>query len=106
MAAKTGQYDIPFDDKGNQLDYPGWGLSNWKPNFEFEDTLKLEGFGRGRSSVTFRMRRTDGTTVSVFVSDFYDMALAGAFKAGTITGRFTFVKKGANYGCKLIGGGE
>lgn len=113
MAEKKGNYKIPFDKDGNQQDYPdSWYTGsypnakregpNWIDNFEFEDTLTLEGFGRGRSSVTFNMRRTDGTTVSVFVSDFYDMAVAGAFKAGKIKGKFTFCKKGANYGCRLV----
>lgn len=102
MAEKKGNYQIPFDNKGNQQDYPGWNGVEWKDNYEFEDTLKLNGFGRGRSSVTFNMVRSDGTTVSVFVSDFYDMAVAGAFKAGKIKGRFTFCKKGANYGCRLV----
>ena len=102
MAEKKGNYQIPFDENGNQMDYPTWCGSEWKDNFEFEDTLTLNGFGRGRSSVTFSMVRSDGTTVSVFVSDFYEMAVAGAFKAGKIKGRFTFCKKGQNYGCRMV----
>lgn len=125
MAEKKGNYQIPFDRNGNQQDYPSeWYVGtgefkpyswkdgeyevtraegpNWVDNFEFEDTLTLNGFGRGRSSVTFSMVRSDGTTVSVFVSDFYDMAVAGAFKAGKIKGRFTFCKKGQNYGCRMV----
>lgn len=127
MAAKKGIYDIPFDKDGNQQDWPqSWYVPtgettkgkdwhgrdydysitveegpNWKPNFEFEDTLELVSYGRGRSSVTFTLKRTDGTTVSMFVSDFFESAFK--MKEGKITGHFTFIKKGQNYGCKLVG---
>lgn len=114
MSKKKGDYQIPFDQKGNQQDYPAswWKGSypnarkvgpNWVDNFEFDDTLTLIDYGRGRSSVTFTMQKKDGKTVSVFVSDFCDMAKSSEFKAGVIAGRFTFTKKGCNYGCRLIG---
>jgi hypothetical protein len=113
---KKGDYQIPFDKDGNQQDYPErqwyckgdksyYKYPEWRDNVEFEDTLTLETYGRGRSSVTFTMRRKNGKTVSVFVSDFCDMAKSrafGEFDAGAITGRFTFCKKGANYGCRMV----
>ena len=110
---KKGDYPIPFDKDGNQQDYPQrqWYCKGdksfcadpkWVDNHEFSDTLTLVDYGRGRSSVTFTMRRTNGKTVSVFVSDFCEIAKSSAFCAGKITGRFTFTKKGANYGCKLV----
>jgi hypothetical protein len=113
MRHKKGDYPIPFDKDGNQQDYPtkqyysnGNRLLSaepkWVDNHEFSDTLTLVDYGRGRSSVTFTMRRTNGKTVSVFVSDFCEMAKNAAFSAGQITGLFTFTKKGANYGCKLM----
>jgi hypothetical protein len=96
---KKGEYDIPFDKNGNQLDYE---LCNTTmiPNFVFEDELTLKTYGRGRSSVTFTLTRTDGKTVSMFVSDFTEMV--NHMVKGKIKGKFTFVKKGQNYGCKLI----
>lgn len=101
---KKGDYPIPFDKHGNQLDYAWDGdkTISWPDNHEFDDTLTLVTYGRGRSSITFTMRRANGKTVSVFVSNFCEMANDSAFKAGSITGRFTFVKKGTNYGCKLV----
>jgi hypothetical protein len=102
---KKGNYQIPFDSEGNQLDYhdpSGWKASTLVDNFEFDDTLSLCSYGRGRSSVTFTMERNNGQTVSVFVSDFFDMANNKHFAAGQITGRFTFTKRGQNYGCKLL----
>lgn len=127
MAAKKGIYKIPFDKDGNQQDYPqAWYVPtgemrkykdwqnieretpetkaagpDWVTNYEFEDTLELVSYGRGRSSVTFTLKRTDGKTISMFVSDFFDAA--HKMNNGKITGRFTFVKKGQNYGCKMVG---
>lgn len=97
--AKTN-YKIPFDKNGNQMDYEGYGLDEMVDNFEFEDTLTFQSYGRGRSSVTFTFKRVNGKTVSMFVSDFAD--IVGKMNHGHITGRFTFSKKGQNYGCKMV----
>ena len=96
----TGNYKIPFDNAGNQLDYEGWGCAEMRDNFEFEDTLTFQSYGRGRSSVTFTFKRVNGQTVSMFVSDFSD--IVNKMNHGHVTGRFTFVKKGQNYGCKMV----
>lgn len=108
MAVKKGQYQIPFDDKGNQQEYPTktWSKNDlvdptWVDNFVFVDTLTYDNYNTGRSSIGFRMKRTDGTIVNVFVSDFSKMI--PLLLRGQITGRFTFVKKGMNYGCMFIG---
>ncbi len=34
-----GEYEIPFDKNGNQMDYEGWNVHEMVPNHEFEDTL-------------------------------------------------------------------
>lgn len=107
MAAKKGQYQIPFDHKGNQQSYPedqGWNPRippTWVDNFEFVDTLTYDDYSTGRSSIGFKMKRTDGTLVNVFISDFSKMI--PLMTRGQITGRFTFTKKGSNYGCTFIG---
>lgn len=101
--SKSGNYQIPFDDEGNQLDY-GNGYfrgTNFVDNFIFEDTLEYEHFGRGRSSITFTFKRQNGKTVSVFASNLVEFI--PHFVDGKISGRFTFVKKGQNYGCKHLG---
>ena len=96
-----GNYKIPFDRNGNQMDYEGYGVGEMKDNFEFFDTLTFQSYGRGRSSVTFTMKRAStNTTVSMFVSDFAD--IVGKMNHGHITGTFTFTKKGQNYGCKAV----
>lgn len=99
MAKTVGTYEIPFDKEGNQLDYGGWA-HEMVPNHEFEDTLTYQSCGRGRSSVGFTFTRTDGRTVNVFLKDMnkWIPQMAG----GKITGKFTFVKRGQNYGCTQV----
>ena len=107
------QIDVPFNGNGDQVDYPCWiynrtpeGVTRptpgpTMPNFEFEDTLTFESYGKGRSSVTFYMKReSTGKGVTMFISDFTD-ALPKMVN-GKITGKFTFCKKGQSYGCKLL----
>ena len=103
-----GTYKIPFDQQGNQLDYPEHSYlrgvmtpCKMEENYEFSDTLTFQDYGRGRSSVTFTMKRANtGKTVTMFVSDFAN--IINKMNHGHVTGRFTFVKKGQNYGCKMV----
>lgn len=99
--SKTGNYEIPFDENGNQLDY-AWHMKGvfWKQNFEFQDELTYKSYGRGRSSATFCFERITGEKVNVFMSDM-DIFVPH-LRNGKISGKFTFVKKGQNYGCRLI----
>jgi len=104
MTHKIGNYQVPFDENGNQLDY--YEKRTWKPqklvdNFVFEDELTLKDWGRGRSSITFNFIRLSGQTVSVFASNLVEFI--PYFIDGKISGLFTFVKKGQNYGCKYLG---
>lgn len=102
----NNRHKIPFL-RGNQLDCERWCLpSDYEfyetiDNFIFEDTLEVSDYSRGQSSVKFIMKRlSNGKTVSVFVSDFTDMCRI--MNNGKVTGKFGFVKKGANYGCALM----
>lgn len=97
-----GNYQIPFDDKGNMLTYDwGYNVIHHVDNHEFEDELEYVDYGRGRSSVTFKFKRLQtGTTVEFFVSTFSD--IIPHINEGKIHGRFTFVKQGSNYSCKLL----
>lgn len=92
-----GEYEIPFDKNGNQMDYEGWNVATMVPNHEFEDTLTYLHAGRGRSAVGFTFARSDGKTVNVFLTDMDKWIPKMA--DGKISGKFTFVKRGQNYGC-------
>lgn len=94
-------YQIPFRN-GNLQSYP-YNPDEWRDNYVFEDTLIYKGYGRGRSSVTFYFDDSNGNTYEMFISDFDDLfRKLGGFTGLTISGKWTFVKKGKNYGIKAV----
>ena len=95
-----GQYKIPFDKHGNQLHYPDFRLHHWEDNFEFPGPVRVTGYARGCSAAYFEGRVESGRSLIIFLTDFEEMLphLAG----GSANGRFTFVKRGQNYGVKMI----
>lgn len=113
---------IPFDGDGNQQHYPDrWTDKNavrqenedelsfyrrryrepvWTPNHEFEAVLTFNTFNRGRSAAYAEFLRETGKTVIVFLADLENMI--PYMSGGAIRGRFTFCKRGQNFGCKLV----
>ena len=73
----------------------------WKPNKEVELTLHYEGYGRGRSAVTFYWVDDDGHKYPMFIKD-VDELLRQDIGASSIHAIFTYVKRGANYGIKFL----
>ena len=73
----------------------------WKPNKEVELTLHYEGFGRGRSAVTFYWVDDDGHKYPMFIKD-VDELLRQDIGASSIHAIFTYVKRGSNYGIKFL----
>ncbi len=69
-------------------------------NYIFEDTLTYDHYARGRSAAYFIFKRSDDRTVSVFLTDFEP--IISEMVKGKVSGKFTFCKRGANFGCKLI----
>ena len=101
--AKNGDYPIPFDDKGNQLHYPqqSWqGPMVWEPNHEWDGTIEYEGYSRGRSAAYFNFVRDNGTKITMFLKEFEDVVKL--LNRGRLTGKFTFIKRGQNYGARLV----
>lgn len=111
--ARTGNYPIPFDRDGNQQHYPERSYERvpgtdrtiavgpeMRPNFEFEDTLTYDGFARGRSAAYVLFRRSDGTRVTMFLKELDE--LMPRLCGGHVTGRFTFTKRGTNYGVRAL----
>ena len=73
----------------------------WKPNKEVELTLHYEGYGRGRSAVTFYWADDDGHKYPMFIKD-VDELLRQDIGTSSIHAIFTYVKRGANYGIKFL----
>lgn len=122
---------VPFDKGGNMCDYTYHTLSEYEeelckkdgkferfrnngilaeifvPNFEFDDTLLFEYFSRGRSSVKAHFVSCNtNKKYEMFISNLGDVIKANGLIEGKIKGKFTFVKKGQNYGIALVKGAD
>lgn len=73
----------------------------WKPNEEIELTLHYDGYGRGRSAVTFYWKDDNGHKYQMFIKD-VDELLRQDMGTSSVRGIFTYVKRGANYGIKFL----
>lgn len=94
---------VPFDDDGNQMYYKFYrrGNEGCRQNFEFNDTLSFNSIERGRSAAHFIFKRkSTGKTVTVFLKDFVDFL--PHLVCGSVSGTFTFCKRGENFGCRII----
>ena len=115
---------VPFDESGNMKAYVGYSLDDdeintayeegeytfsmwnettvWKPNKIFDDELEYIGYGRGRSSIKLYFKsRLSNKEYEMFMSDFNKLMIDGKFD-NPLKGKFTFCKRGLNYGIKLI----
>lgn len=100
-----GDYKIPFDTEGNQMHYP-YGvypeLGRWEDNRIFEDTLKFEYFSRGCSAAYANLvSLIDGKKYTMFLVDLETCFLD--FKHGKAEGKWTFCKRGQNFGIRRAG---
>ena len=73
----------------------------WKPNTEVELTLHYNGYGRGRSAVTFYWIDDDGHEYPMFITD-VDELLTQDMGTSKVHAIFTYVKRGQNYGIKFL----
>ena len=85
---------------GRILWYDGYYFDKEVEPYEFEASMTLVGWSRGCSSVKFEFEDMDGTKYEMFVSDMVEACKEMVH--GVISGTFGFVKKGSNYGIKLL----
>jgi hypothetical protein len=102
---KIGEYPIYFDIDGNQVpevwkSYINEGRYQVVKNHIINDTLTYKSYHKWGVTVGFKLERSDGRTVNVFISDFDKMI--PKLVDGKITGLFTFTKKGTRYGCRFL----
>ena len=98
----VSNFQIPVNTKTKQpLTYPE-GDYEMIDNYEFEDVLAFGGFVRGRSAARIVWKSTTNNRK-------YEMFLSNLCECfdriinGTLTGKFTFCKRGCNYGIKYLG---
>lgn len=107
------RYEEEFDEYLNELrDYETKVESSeyitvesivWKENYEFEDTLRLTGMSRGRSAANFNLKsETNGKDYNLFMTDIVNLIQNATLNKGIVKGVWTFVKRGQNYGIKLV----
>lgn len=73
----------------------------WRPNEEVYLRLHYDGYGRGRSSVTFYWKDDNGHRYPMFLTDMNEL-LKQNVGVSNIYGIFTYVRRGVNYGVKLL----
>lgn len=98
-------YQIPFDKEGNMCKYSHDNrIVEWRDPEPFTDFLFFKEFNRGRSAAhaIFEAEKGQhhGDTFVVFLTDLSEMI--PHMRVGEIHGKFTFCKRGQNFGVKLI----
>lgn len=106
MTHKIYQGKIPFGKNGNQLHHPSDGYWSGgkaeKDNFIFTDSLTYKHYARGRSAAYMIFsRKSTKSDVVVFLKEFQSMVVH--MVNGSISGEFTFLKRGQNFGCRYLG---
>jgi hypothetical protein len=78
----------------------------WREVKEWRETMLVIGQQRGRSAAFFLLCGGGGAgtdSYPMFMSDATEMMKTATIVQGTVTGRWTIVKKGQNYGLKYLG---
>lgn len=107
MAKK--QLKIPFKD-GRPCKWVKDVHDEKRDNYEFDECLEIYGFVRGRSSAVMILRPANdhGKDFDYASSAYYQVFLTDSKEViqnmmhGIIYGKWTFVKRGENFGIKLV----
>jgi hypothetical protein len=74
----------------------------WRPNYIFKDSLRITGYGKGRSAVRIYLEsNTDLTKYETGLATLIDWIQKNRMVGDSAEGSFTFAKRGANY--KIVG---
>lgn len=74
----------------------------WVQNHMWSDTINIVGMERGQSSAHFIVKsEVSGKTYYMFMKDLLNMILNHTIEKGRISGCFTYVQRGKNYGIKI-----
>jgi len=107
--SKKGQYKIPFDLKGNLLDwisrdnkyYDSKGVyvdAVLEDNFKFHDILEYTGYSQGRSSAHMHFKSINShRKFHMTLKDFHQILVKKLMISNKFEGDFTFAKRGSNY---------
>ena len=80
--------------------------SDWK-DVRFNGSLCIVGIVRGRSAAHFEAYdKQANKKYTIFLTDFLDMLQAGDVNDASITGEFKVMKRGRNFGVRLVNTGD
>lgn len=105
MATNSEVRQAPFKKDGGLWHYPPYSQDNlvWEPIEEWDAEMKMVGYNRGRSAAFFLWVDTeDNSSYPMFLTDMSDALKAAVIDKGVIDGTWTVVKRGMNYGLKLV----
>jgi len=104
--ADSKKYQIPFKN-GNLVNYCTYPVEHyeWVDNYEFEAKMEFVEIRRGRSAAGFIFRDKDkGKEYYAFMKTMQEIFTgASAILNGVVEGRWSFVKRGPNYGLEYLG---
>lgn len=126
MTKRPAYTEAPYYQSGDLCHYPGdgdrWidhpdgdqrtdgrtGKVNigpvWKPIVPIVATLEYDGYSRGRSAAYFWWKDIDTQVLyPMFMTDLDEILTDGLIDGKCITGTFTIIKRGQNYGIKWNG---
>ena len=78
----------------------------WRDVEPWWDTMLVVGQQRGRSAAFFLLVSSNGDSYPMFMSDALEMMKTATIANGTITGTWTVIKKGRNYGVQFLRKGK
>ncbi len=74
----------------------------WVANHMWSDTINVVGMERGQSAAHFVVKsEVSGKTYYMFMKDLLNMILKTTIENGRVSGCFTYIKRGKNYGLKM-----
>jgi hypothetical protein len=106
MSKPTWKLLVKNDGTVAQWDMGQWYVENYGykyvDNFEWIDTLEYETFGRGNSAAHLFFKSViTGKSYQMFLKDFEN--IVKLLVDGKVSGKWTFCKRGQNYGVKYLG---
>jgi len=105
MAINSEVRQAPFKKDGGLWHYPQLSQDNliWEDIEVWEAEMKMVGYNRGRSAAFFLWVDTeDNSSYPMFLTDMSEAVQQAVMDHGVVDGSWTIVKRGQNYGLKLV----
>jgi hypothetical protein len=87
---------------GNMIDYTGRSVKEFDMEYTFSDTLMVDTYHRGRSAAQIVVKDSNGRKFYFTLSKFVEILQKSQIVKGAITGKFKFVKQGANFSLAMV----